>query len=154
MTIYTFGSGPYGMGTPATVPAPLGKPLETREGVRNGSRKINPDTLDFETSPVTSRVVGMNNTQHLVQQCLSTESGSAAMQTLGNEFRKLTRITGSYEKEADTAVRSALALLTDTNVIIIDSVEPRRIVGRAAGVFIRVKWTDVATNEQFTTDTN
>lgn len=153
MTIYNFGNGPFGMGTPITVPAPLGKPLETREGVRNGSRKINPITLDFETSPVTSRVVGMNNSQHLVQQCLSTEAGSAAMQALGNGFSKLTRITGSYVKEADTVVRAALSILTDENVIVIDSIEPRRIAGRPAGVFIRVKWTDVATGEQFTTDT-
>lgn len=153
MTIYNFGSGPFGMGTPITVPEPLGKPLETREGVRNGSRKVDPITRDFEFSPVTSRIVGLSNTQHLVQQCLSTEEGTAAMQTLGNRFKQLTRITGSFEKEADTAVRAALAILTDDNVISIDSIEVRRIVGRAAGVFIRVKWTDIATSEQFTTDT-
>ena len=144
-----FGSGPYGLGTPATVSPVAGFALEDANGVRQNSRKIDPYTLDIAMNLTTGRAVGMNDKQANVQQCISTDHGSSAMLTLGNKLRQQTVVSDNFRKEADNVIRSCLKLLTDSEAIAINAILPERIQGKGSGVFVRVQWTDPETGKQY-----
>jgi hypothetical protein len=111
------GSSPYGIGTPAVSSGTGGKLLrDTSTGRRMGSRRIDPFTKDYVLDE-NGRILGMNNTQQLVLMAVSTDKGSSAMRSLGQELRRIERITSNFARRVDTTLRACVQHIVDLGLI-------------------------------------
>lgn len=113
----SFGSAPYGLGTPAAAPDLGGKALTHPDtGEQTGSRHIDPATKDYALDDY-GRIAGMSNVHQLVLLAVSTKKGSAAMRQLGNELMNIQRITTNFARRADSELRRAVQHLVDRRLI-------------------------------------
>ena len=100
------GTSPAGLGTSTPATTPGGAFLrDTKTGKSLGVRKIDPRTRDYVMDSY-GRQLGMSYVQHAVQMSLTTERGSAAVQSMGHRLSSLGRITPNFE-------RQVLAILTE-----------------------------------------
>lgn len=139
-----FGSSPYGIGTPTSASSG-GKILRnTLTGQSTGSRRLDPKTKDYVLDEY-GRIEGMSNVQQLVLVAVSTEQGSSAVRTLGQDLKKIDRITNNFEKRVENVLRAALSHLTDDNLIEIKSITTTRLptTGRA---YTKLVWRDLTTD--------
>lgn len=121
-------------------------------GLQEGSRKIDPFTRDYVLDDF-GRAVGINSVQHLVQMAIHTERGSSAMTELGQQLRKIDRVTDNVEQRVDTTLRAALKHLIDQGLIAILKIETlilNRLDSsqRPGRVFVRLLWRDLSTSEE------
>ena len=135
-----FGSGPYGIGTPATSSTNEGKPLTDAKGVRFGSRYINPRTRQYEMN-ANGRYVGMSSVQQLVELAALTLIGTSAMQALGEDAPSGV-IGTNYVARTTEAIERAFARLVREKLIEINSIDIRP---ESRPVFRLVRWTDLTT---------
>lgn len=131
----SFGTGPYGLGTPVSASVPP-------EGAA-GIRYINPATRDYEQDPDTRQLKQMPRARQQVLLALTTLRGSAS--TLPEFGVRLPRKMGDrFEAETLTAVKTALRHLTDTQKVIrLDRVQVEK--GRGGRARITVVYTDTST---------
>ncbi len=134
------GVGPYGTGTPETAAGNTGLVLSDAYGVSQGSRYINSRTRQYEFD-ANGRVVGMNNTQHLVQLAMLTVAASSAMVTLG-ELSPSGVIGAAFVQRRRASVESALAPLVRSKLIEILSIDVDTV---NRPVFTRIRWRDLTT---------
>lgn len=141
-----FGSGPYGLGTPVTASAQGGSVLrDAKTGKPQGSRRLNPETRDFDID-TNGRTLGLGNVRALVELALATESGTSAMQALGQALRTIDRIGTSFQYRVRDTVAAAVKHLTDRNIITIDRTTVEDLgPGKR---LIRVFWRDVTTGQE------
>jgi len=134
-----YGSSPYGLGTPA-VATDLGGSALVNEGVQQGSRRIDPLTKDYVLDD-TGRIAGMSNVHQLVLLAVSTTKGSAAMRTLGHDFKKIERISANFIRRVDTTLRAAVQHLTARGLIEVTGVTVE--VARPGVGFAKLQWRDL-----------
>lgn len=114
---FPIGSTPFGFGmlVHAAVPAvPAPSPYATVAPRLDPASR----TLVVENG----NLVMADGVEQRVLLRLATDKGSAAVVALGNELRKIDRITDNLHKRVDTAVREALADMVTSNEIEIDKV--------------------------------
>lgn len=134
------GTGPYGVGTPATSSANAGLPLADDFGASQGSKYINPRTRSYERD-ANGRTKGMPNVPHLVQLALLTTRGSSAMTTLGDEAPGGV-IGANFVSRRQASIRQSLTRLVDDNMIEIVAIE---VYADNRPVFTLVRWRDLTT---------
>lgn len=116
------GTCPAGLGVVVSAPAP-----RTRAGVTwdTVSPRLDPVTraiaLDASGTPVLA-----DGVEQRVQIRLSTDKGSSVIRQLGNDLRKIDRITDNFQKRVDTTVRAALADMVNSGEIVLESVTAER----------------------------
>lgn len=141
-----FGASPYGIGTPATAPAQGGKILrDTSNGFSTGSRKIDPLTKDYVLDDY-GRLVGMGDLHQLVFLAVSTTKGSSAMRSLGQDLRRIERISSNFQRRVDTTLRAALQSLVNARRIEVISTSVEII--RPGVVRTRLRWRDLETGRE------
>jgi hypothetical protein len=142
-----FGGTPYGIGQPADVDPNGGTVLKDAYANKShGSRRIDPVTKDYVLNEF-GRIVGMDNVQQQVLLAVSMDRGSSSVRDLGNELKKIDRITDNFEHRVDSVIRSALSALVDSKQIEVQSITTTRLGnGRA---FIKVAWRDLTTGNEF-----
>lgn len=115
------GTGPFGLGTPATGEDPPDGPA--------GSRYIDPTTRDYAQDPDTKQLKQMPAARQRVLLALMTLVGSSsALPTFGVKPPK--KMGDTYESQMKNAVRLALRHLTDVEQVIrVDSIVVERGLG-------------------------
>jgi hypothetical protein len=146
------GTSPAGFGTPATGTAPTGTLLQQSGGAMSSARRIDPRTRDLVLNPHTGRVLGMNPVQQMVQLAVHTDKGSAAVREMGNELRKIDRITPNFERRCLTTLTNALKSLSDAGYIEVLGFSAFK-AGRKDGLqegqtYGRLRWRDLTTNAE------
>lgn len=141
-----FGSTPYGIGQPADVDPNGGKILADEfTGESRGSRRLDPRSKDYLVDSF-GRIRGMPNVQQLVLLAVSTELGSSSVRELGQELKKIERITNTFARRAASTMGAALQPLVDQGLIEVQSVTSTILAnGRAA---IRVTWKELTENAE------
>lgn len=135
-----FGTGPYGLGTPATSSSNAGVPLPNELGVTQSGRYINPRTRQYEYD-ANGRAKGMPAVQQLVELAMLTVSGSSAMAPLGEDAPNGV-IGTNFVARTTEAIERALARLVSDKLIEITSIE---INTANRPIFRVVRWTDLTT---------
>lgn len=138
------GTSSYGLGTPDVAPGGGGKIFrDPATGLTVGSRRIDPETKDYSIDDY-GRILGMNNTQQLVLLAVSTSKGSSAMRSLGQELRKIDRITSNFKTRVESTLRSCLQFLVDRGVVEFVGIEVELLGQGVARV--HMSWRDLTTN--------
>lgn len=147
------GSTNAGYGQPRSATAQSGALLrDTRTSESYGARKIDPVTRDYVLDTAAGRLLGMPDVQQIVHLSVHTDKGSSAVKAMGNELRKIDRITTAFE-------RKCLSILTDALKVPIDLgyVEVLGFTAFKAGpkdglregqAYGRLRWRDLTTNEE------
>jgi hypothetical protein len=143
------GTSPGGIGAPEEGNPQDGVVFQAPDGTSNGSRYIDQGTRDYVMN-ANGRLNGMPNIPHLVQFAILTEKNSAAVRSIGQELRKLDRITPNFEKRVLGVLTEALQPLIDARLVELvgfasfktsstdKGVSPGRIYGR-------LLWRDLTT---------
>lgn len=140
-----FGSSPYGIGTPAVADALGGSTLrDASTGEQLGSRKIDPATGDYVLDE-NGRILGMSSITQLVLLAVSTTKGSAAMRQLGQELRKIDRITSNLPRRVDNTLRAAVQHIVNRGLIEVVGTEVE--VVRPGVVLARMRWRDLSSGK-------
>lgn len=131
----SFGTSPFGLGVPGEAALPTTSPA--------GSRYLNPATGDYQYNVVTGQLAQMPSLRQRVLITLTTEYGSIpTLPTFG--FKRPMKMGDSFENEMKSAVRSALAYLTDAEKVMrIDQILVRK--GRGSRSETTVIFTDMTT---------
>lgn len=119
------GSGPYGVGTPATAPTPGGAVNRGPFGLQYGSPLISEDpaTRGQYVYDEFGRRVGQPDGEHMVTLAMRTKRGSCCVQSLGQRFDEVRKITDSFENEQKAYTQEAFAGLVSRKVVEIVSVK-------------------------------
>ncbi len=110
------GTSSAGIGAPEEGNPQDGVVFAGQDSSSNGSRFIDPNTRDYVMAS-NGRLTGMPNVPHLVQFAMATERNSAAVRGLGQELRKLDRITPDFEKRILGVLTNALQHLIDARLV-------------------------------------
>lgn len=144
------GGTPFGIGTPATAP-PIGGVIlrDPITGSSTGSRRLDPITKDYVVDEF-GRILGMNDVQQLVELAVSTDRGSSAVRTLGQELKKIDRITDNFVRRVTSTFERALKPIVDAGLIEVRSITVTKdaVPGRAFAVVV---WRDLTTDTEQTT---
>lgn len=142
-------------GTPGTAAAFGGGILRnTATGARHDARLIDPVTRDYvldEDNP--GRLLGMSATKQGVLLSVGTERYSSAVRLMGQELRKIDRITPNFERRVLDKLIDALQPLIDTRQIAVlgfttfkagpkDGLAPGQTYGR-------LRWKDLTTDAEY-----
>lgn len=139
------GSTPYGIGTPATAPAPGGAVLHNpAANASTGSRRIDPKTRDYVIA--NGRILGMNDTQQLVLMAVLTVRGSSAMPALGHRLGDIETMGDDFDRAVRAAYEEALADLVARRLIEVVGIEIRRL--HPGSAHIRIRWRDIESFEE------
>lgn len=136
-----FGSSSYGIGTPAVYSGTGGDVLrDAKTGARLGSRKIDPTTKDYVLDS-NGRILGMNDVQQLVLLATSTTKGTSAMRSLGQEIRKIDRITSNFTQRVRNTLTAAVQHIVDRGLIEVLGVSVQIL--RPGTVYVALRWRDL-----------
>jgi phage baseplate assembly protein W len=132
------GSGPFGLGTPATSEPPPTGPA--------GSRYLNPATRDFEVDQVTGQFAQMPPVRQRVLLALITIRGSSSvLPSFGVHVPP--KMNELFEAQVRNSVASALRQLTDVEQVIrVDRIDVERGTGGRA--LITVSYTNLQSGEE------
>jgi hypothetical protein len=145
-----FGTGPYGLGTPATATSIGGSILrDTTTGESLGSRQIDPLTKDYVLDD-NGRLLGMSDVKQLVLIAVSTTKGSSAMRELGHELRSIDRITANFAARVRNTLLAAVQHIVDRRLIEVLDVVVELV--RPGVAKVRLRWRDVSTQNEETTE--
>lgn len=114
-----------------------------------GSRRIDPFTRDYVLNN-DGRVDGMPNVAQLVQLAITTEFNTSAVRGMGNNLKKIDRVTANFEQVVLTTLTSALKRLVDLRLVEVlgfssfksgkkDGLQPGQTYGR-------LQWRDLTTS--------
>ena len=152
-----FGSTPYGIGTPTPATAPSGGLLrDPTTGRTMDARRIDPSIRDYALDTSAGRILGMSATKHNVIIAVHTELNSSAMRGLGQELRKLDRVTSNFQRRLEATITSCLKHLIDRQLVRVlgittfragakDGLQPGQTYGRLSFV-------DLTTGEEHKVD--
>ncbi len=143
------GTSSAGIGAPIEGNPQDGVVFEGLDGTSNGSRYIDQRTRDFVMN-ADGRAQGMPNAAHLVQVAITTELNSSAMTGLGQELKKLDRITPNFQKRVLSVLTQALQHLINAKIIevvgFVDYKSSQTDPGLSPGrVYGRLLWRDLTT---------
>ncbi len=110
------GTSSAGIGAPTEGNPQSGVIFEGLDRTSNGSRYIDQRTRDFVMN-ADGRASGMPNAAHLVQVAITTELNSSSMNGLGQELKKLDRITPNFKKRVLGVLTQALQHLINAKII-------------------------------------
>lgn len=110
------GTSSAGYGSPDEGNPQDGVIFQGLQGNSNGSRYIDQRTRDFVID-ANGRATGMPNVSHLVQVAITMEKNSSAIRGLGQELKKLDRITPNFEKRVLGVLTDALKHLIDAKLV-------------------------------------
>lgn len=144
------GSTSAGLGAPAIGQSMPGVVLrDPATQAMSSSRGIDSVSRDYLYDVANGRLIGMDDVRQLVQLALSTEIGSSAMRSLGNELRRIDRITSNFERRVNDAIAAALSDLIARKVVALQDVVIQRFA--ATKTFVRVEWRDLTTGVEHST---
>jgi hypothetical protein len=146
------GTSPAGWGTPDLADVPCGAVLrDPATGASTGSRKVDPLTRDYAMDGC-GRILGEDDTRHLVQMALRTLKASSAMRSLGLDTTGLQRITGDFERRLTGAVSNAVAHIVVAGRIEVLGISEYRAGARGGlqegRVYARFRWRDLTTKQE------
>lgn len=110
------GTSSAGIGAPLAGNPQSGVVFQGQDSASNGSRYIDPHTRDYVINS-DGRIAGTPNVPHLVQFAITTERNSSAVRSIGQELRKLDRITPNFEKRVLSVLTDALQPLIDARLV-------------------------------------
>ena len=133
----SFGSGPYGLGTPATQADPPSGPA--------GCRYLNPASKDYEQDSTTGQLAQMPPLRQRVLLAVMTDIGSStALAQLGRLRPR--KIGPSFQAELSASIRAACRQMTEVErVMRIDAVTVE--LGASGRYRPTLSYTDVTTGE-------
>ncbi len=114
-----------------------------------GSRLIDVRTRDY-TIDANGRISGMPNVPQMVQLAITTEFNTSAVRGVGNNLKKIDRVTSNFEQRVLSVVTDALKRLVDQKLVEVigftsfksgkkDGLQPGQTYGKLA-------WRDLTTN--------
>lgn len=132
-----FGTGPFGLGTPATLTAPP-------DGA-SGCRYLNPVTRDYEQDSTTGHLAQMPPVrQRVLLALLTLRTSSTAVPAFGVKLPS--KIGTTFDAEVRAAIYLALRHLTETEKAIrVERIDVEKAYGRAR---MTVVWTDLTTGAE------
>ena len=144
------GSSSSGTGGPAIGQSMPGVVLrDPATQAMSSSRAIDSVARDYQYDAVTGRLLGMNDVRQLVQLAVSTDKGTSAMRSLGNELKGIDRITSNFERRVTDALNGALSDLISRGLVSIADIVIQRI--GPTKVFVRLEWRDLTTGVEHST---
>lgn len=149
------GTSGAGYGSPQSAAALTGQILRAPlSGASLDARYINPKTGDYEIDPDTQRLRGMPATHQIVQLSVQTELRSSAISAMGNELRKIDRISKNFKARVLNTLVTSLKPAIDAGLIEVrgfstfkagakDGLQPGQTYGR-------FQWHDLTTDTAHT----
>jgi hypothetical protein len=139
-----FGSGPYGLGTPATPPTPAPQMYaDPVTGQIGSGRLIDPVTRQYAID-ASGNTVGQGTVPQLVQLAYATVQGSSILASLGETFREVQVIGDGFVQTITDKAIAPVQGLVDQKLVAVLGVDVKRIGD--SGVSIAVRWRDLSTN--------
>ena len=132
-----------GYGTPDTAAVPNGATLpDIVTGLPRGGRYINPQTGSYQFT-ADGRLQGMANVNQLVQLAITTNRGSAVLQTLGQSFTSVQEQQGDFQRQCATAVAVALSDLVRLKLVALLGVTVQPAPGNSDAAEVFFQWKDL-----------
>ena len=145
-----FGSTLYGLGVPVSSQTNAGIVLRNPSTLQSsGSRYIDPARRDYVLDS-SGRLIGMDETAHLVLMAVSTARNRSAVPGFGHRLGEITVINDTFERDVTAIYEEALADLIARNRIALVSVDVQR--RHPGAVQVRVNWRDLRNEQLHTTE--
>lgn len=149
-----FGTAPFGFGSVVQANPNVGRVFGKANNSVGSGKFINPETRDYQMDPNTGRLIGQDSAQQLVYLALITVKGTSIVTGMGQEFSTIKTVSDDFLVKATNLVKASLKLLIDTRVIVLNEVKIDLVNNKATdpnrAARIRIFWTDIAQNAQFT----
>jgi len=109
------------------------------------SRRIDPKTRDYVIN-ATGQILGMTRAQQFVELAMGTDKGSCVLSDVGQQLRRIQKITSNFVTQVTSEIRSALSEGVNEGLISITAITVLRT--GTTGAYANIRWTDLTNFEE------